>query len=112
MVSPEFAVKEGTGGGAIDFYIASKKWGFELLRDRNRVVQHMERFEDGGQYFSMIQSRSMEQYIVLDFTVMQPRKTRPGITALLLPDQVPTNILVGISGPPLSCSVPRKLPKC
>ena len=42
---------------------------------------HMERFEDGGQYFSMVQSRAMEQYIVLDFTVMQPKKRRPGITA-------------------------------
>ena len=85
IVSPELVVKEGTGGGTIDFFIAPKKWGFELLRGRDRVVKHMERFGDGGQYFSMIQSRSMEQYIVLDFTVMQPRKRRPGmITALLL----------------------------
>ena len=85
IVSPEFVVKEGTGGGTVDFFIAPKKRGFELLRDRDRVVEHMELFGDGGQYFSTIQSRSMKQYIVLDFTVMQPRKCRPGmITALLL----------------------------
>ena len=84
IVPPEFIVTEGTGGGTIDFFITPNKWGFQLLRDRDRVVEHMERFENGGQCFSMVKSRSMEQYIVLDLTAMQPRKRRPGITALFL----------------------------
>ena len=82
IVSPEFVVKAGTKGGTIDFLIRRKKWGLELLRDRDRLVEHMKRFEPGGQYFSMIQSGDMEQYIILDFTVTQPTKCRPGNTPL------------------------------
>ena len=84
MVPPELTATEGTGGGTIDLPTTPNKWGFELLRDHDCVVEHMERFENGGQCFSMVNSRSMEQYIVLDFTAMQPGKRRPGITALFL----------------------------
>ena len=83
VTSPEFVIKSGTKGGTIDFYVTRKKWGLELLRDRDRLVGHMERFKSGGQYFSMIQSGEMEQYIVLDFTVGQPRKPHPGNTQTL-----------------------------
>jgi hypothetical protein len=82
VISPEFIVKKGTGGGTIDFLFTPNKWGFELLRDRDRLVAHMERFKDGGQYYGMIQSREMEDYVVLDFTVAKPVKPRPGITPL------------------------------
>src|SRR6266567_1369225 len=51
-ISPEYKVRAGTKDGAIDFLIAQKKWGLELLRDRDRLVGHMKRFEPGGQYFS------------------------------------------------------------
>ena len=84
VTSPEFVIKAGIKGGTIDFLVARKKWGLELLRDRDRLVEHMKRFEDGGQYFSIIQSRDMEEYIVLDFTVTQPTKLRPGNTPLPL----------------------------
>ena len=67
----------------IDFFIKQKKWGLELLRDRDRLVEHMELFEPEGQYYSMIKSRKMEEYIVLDFTVLRPAKARPGITLIL-----------------------------
>jgi hypothetical protein len=80
MTSPEFVVKSGTQGGTIDFLIAEKNWGLELLRDRDRLVEHMKRFELGGQYFSMVESGEIEQYVVLDFTVKRPMKARPGNT--------------------------------
>ena len=83
-ISPEYVIKAGTRGGTIDFLIAQKKWGLELLRDRDRLVGHMKRFEPGGQYFSMIQSGDIERYIVLDFTVTKPMKPRPGNTLLPL----------------------------
>ena len=80
VISPEYEVKPGTQGGTIDFLVARKKWGLELLRQRDRLVGHMRRFESGGQYFSMIESGDMEHYIVLDFTDKQPKKPRPGNT--------------------------------
>jgi len=84
VTSPEYVVKTGTKGGTIDFLVTRKKWGLELLRDRDHLVEHMERFDPGGQYFNMIQSGDMEQYIVLDFTVARPTKPRPGNTLLPL----------------------------
>ncbi|KAF5865905.1 hypothetical protein ETB97_001973 [Aspergillus alliaceus] len=77
IMSPEFIIKTGPKGGTIDFLIAGKKWGLELLREHDRVVEHMRRFETGGQYYSMIQSGEMEQYIVLDFTNTAPKKPHP-----------------------------------
>jgi len=109
VTSPEFVVKAGTEGGTIDFLVARKKWGLELLRDRDRLVGHMERFQPGGQYFSMIQSGDMERYIVLDFTVVRPTKPRPGNTPLPLP-QLLTNVF-RVSGAPLPRCVFPKLPR-
>ncbi|KAL4782898.1 hypothetical protein BJX76DRAFT_349047 [Aspergillus varians] len=77
IMSPEFIIKTGPKGGTIDFLIAGKKWGIELLRERDRLVDHMERFEAGGQYYSMMESGEMEQYIVLDFTNTAPKKPHP-----------------------------------
>ena len=77
-MSPEFVIKTGTKGVTIDFLVAQKKWGIELLRDRDRLLQHMQRFERNGQYFSMIEQAKMEEYIVLDFTNKLPQKSHPG----------------------------------
>lgn len=77
-MSPEYVIKAGSNGGTIDFLVAQKKWGLELLRDRDRISQHMARFGPDGQYFTMIQGGEMEQYVVLDFTDKLPQKARPG----------------------------------
>ncbi|KAL3454962.1 hypothetical protein BJX64DRAFT_273180 [Aspergillus heterothallicus] len=77
IMSPEFIIKTGPKGGTIDFLVAGKKWGLELLRERDRLVEHMKRFETGGQYYSMMQTGEMEQYIVLDFTNTAPKKPHP-----------------------------------
>jgi hypothetical protein len=85
IISPEFVIKSGSKGGTIDFLVSDKKWGLELLRDRDRLIGHMNRFKDGGQYYSMIVSGVMEKHIVLDFTVVRPKKCHPGNTPLVLP---------------------------
>ncbi|KAL4961801.1 uncharacterized protein BDV14DRAFT_192003 [Aspergillus stella-maris] len=77
IMSPEFIIKTGPKSGTIDFLISGKKWGLEFLRERDRLAEHMERFETGGQYYSMLLSGEMEQYIVLDFTNTAPKKPRP-----------------------------------
>lgn len=81
IMSPEFIIKTGPKGGTIDFLVTGKKWGLELLRERNRLVEYMKRFETGGQYYSMMQTGEMEQYIVLDFTNTAPKKPHPGNTS-------------------------------
>lgn len=81
IMSPEFIIKTGPKGGTIDFLVTGKKWGLELLRERDRLVEDMKRFETGGQYYSMMQTGEMEQYIVLDFTNTAPKKPHPGNTS-------------------------------
>lgn len=46
--SQDFFVKGKTGGEAIDFFLEPKKWDIELLRDRDRLVEHMEIFQEGA----------------------------------------------------------------
>jgi hypothetical protein len=83
LISPEYIAKKGKGGGTIDFLVSAKKWGFELLRNRDKLVEHMERFKPGGAYYSMITSNTMQHYIVLDLSTTKPRKSRPGTTLTL-----------------------------
>ncbi len=65
---PEF----GTKSGRIDFFIRSKKWGVELLRDGNRLYQHARRFTK-GEYGKWIEKGWMSDYIIIDFRTQHPR---------------------------------------
>ncbi|PYH86306.1 hypothetical protein BO82DRAFT_371192 [Aspergillus uvarum CBS 121591] len=63
-MAPEFLIKTGVRSGRIDFLI-EQKWGLELLRNSDRIRQHMQRFEED------------EDYIVLNFTRNVPQKGYP-----------------------------------
>jgi len=65
---PEF----GTKSGRMDFFIRSKKWGVELLRDGNRLNQHARRFTE-GEYGKWIEKGWMSDYIIIDFRTRRPR---------------------------------------
>lgn len=66
MTFPEF----GTGKGRVDFYIPSRRWDVELLRDGDRLDQHHGRFSDSGSYGTTL---ALEDYIVLDCRYTVPR---------------------------------------
>ena len=110
LTSPEFVVKTGTNGGTIDFFVAQMKWGLEVLRGRDHLVKHMERFETGGQYFNMIENGEMEKYIVLDFTVVPPTIPLPGNTFLLLVLAL-TDVFFRVPGTSLPRCVFPRLPR-
>jgi hypothetical protein len=67
LTFPEF----GTAKGRVDFYIPTKRWGVELLRDGDRLAQHAGRFSQTGIYQ---QTLALSDYIILDF-----RKTLPKV---------------------------------
>ncbi|KAI9040193.1 uncharacterized protein KD926_008517 [Aspergillus affinis] len=77
LISPEFVIQSGIKGGTIDFLVPEKKWGLELLRESDRLQEHMDRFKPNGKYFTLIEKEKMDQYIVLNFTNIRPRKFRP-----------------------------------
>ena len=70
---PEF----GTKKGRIDFFIRSKKWGVELLRDGNRLSQHASRFTE-VEYGEWIKKGWMSDYIIIDFRTRCPRIVHRG----------------------------------
>ena len=70
---PEF----GTTNGRIDFFIRSKRWGVELLRDGNRLSQHARRFTE-GEYGKWIKKGWMSDYIIIDFRTRCPRIVHRG----------------------------------
>lgn len=75
------------GDGRIDFMVPGPGWGVELLRDGDRLMDHCERFEDGGAYYQWIISGYMKDWIILDCTQKSPRKyrtSRPSDTFSLL----------------------------
>ncbi|PYI26287.1 hypothetical protein BP00DRAFT_430457 [Aspergillus indologenus CBS 114.80] len=79
-MSPEYLIKKTAGlrSGRIDFLVEQKKWGLELMRDGDRITQHMRRFKEDGPYFAMIRDGLMEDYIVVNFTQSRPRRKYPG----------------------------------
>ncbi|PVG01285.1 hypothetical protein CPB86DRAFT_805442 [Serendipita vermifera] len=64
---PEFGHKNGR----IDFFIRSKKWGVELLREGMRLRDHTTRFTH-GEYKKWIDEGYMQDYIMIDFRSEKP----------------------------------------
>ena len=67
---PEF----GTKWGRVDFYIPSKQWGVELLRDGDQLEEHSGRFSQTGSYGT---SLTMSDYVILDCRTTKPMKSHP-----------------------------------
>ena len=64
----------GTKSGWVDFYIPSKQWAIELLRDGDRLEGHSSRFLPSGTYRKTIR---MTDYIILDFRDKNPHTPHP-----------------------------------
>jgi hypothetical protein len=72
---PEF----GTAKGRVDFYIKSKKWGVELVREGDRLQQHSNHFAPGGSYAKEL---DIDDYIILDFRTRDVRVKQLGESAI------------------------------
>jgi len=75
LTFPEY----GTQSGRVDFYIPSKKWAIELLRDGDRLEQHSSRFLPSGAYGATM---TMSDHIILDFRNNFPKIPHPYIPNL------------------------------
>ena len=64
----------GTAHGRVDFYIPSKKWAVELLRDGQLLEQHHNRFSSTGQYGMTL---DIDDYIVLDLRTKNVVRAHP-----------------------------------
>lgn len=48
--------------GRVDFYIPEKKWAIELLRDHDRVNEHISRPKEGTSYHSWLNEKTVEDF--------------------------------------------------
>jgi hypothetical protein len=62
-----------TEDGKIDFFLKGKNWGLEVLREGDRMQNHLDRFGTGGAYGKW---GIMEDHILLDFRSRRPRFKR------------------------------------
>ncbi|KAJ7293189.1 hypothetical protein C8J57DRAFT_18719 [Mycena rebaudengoi] len=79
-LSPEYGTGQRFSAiGRIDFYVkGTKRWGIEVLRDGDRMEEHLRRFLPGGAYDQWIQAGGIQEYCVLDFRSHGvPRKEYP-----------------------------------
>ncbi|KAL4755534.1 hypothetical protein BDW72DRAFT_189285 [Aspergillus terricola var. indicus] len=63
---PIFSEWSRTGDGRVDFYIPEKQWAIELLRDHDRVDEHIFRFKEGGKYHSWLEENMVDDWIIID----------------------------------------------
>ncbi|KAE8379637.1 hypothetical protein BDV26DRAFT_291095 [Aspergillus bertholletiae] len=61
-----------TTSGRVDFFIPEKKWAVELLRDYNGVDDHIKRFKNGGQYFQWLETKAVNDWIVINCATTAP----------------------------------------
>ena len=66
--------KSCIGQGRVDFHIITPRWGVELLRDGDRLLEHCNRFEPGGTYHQSIQQGLLTDWLILDCRRSIPRK--------------------------------------
>jgi len=63
-----------TKDGRVDFYIPDKKWAIELLRDHNKVDEHISRFKEGGKYHAWLKEKMIEDWIIINCATSLPTK--------------------------------------
>jgi len=52
-------------------------WGIECARDGVKLLEHIKRFLEGGNYYPWITSGQMTDYILIDFRQTLPRTPQP-----------------------------------
>ena len=62
--------------GWVDFAIPSEKWIIECVWDREKLKEHIERFQTTGKYRQWISNQEVQEFILLDFRQSIPRKQR------------------------------------
>ena len=63
-----------TKDGRVDLYIPEKKWVIELLRDHDKVDEHISRFKDGGKYHPWLKEKMVEDWIIINCATSLPTK--------------------------------------
>ncbi|KAF8263271.1 hypothetical protein EI94DRAFT_1741297 [Lactarius quietus] len=72
VVFPEFATKRGR----VDFYVKSRKWAIELVRDGAQLGEHVNRFQ------KRYRELPIDDFLVLDCRTSRPKSSHPDLKNL------------------------------
>ncbi|KAA8895773.1 hypothetical protein FN846DRAFT_817875 [Sphaerosporella brunnea] len=73
--SRSYLTSEWSGAGSrgcLDFFVRGAGWGIELLIEGRKLNEHVERFEQGGSYDRWLASRTVNDYVIIDFRTSAP----------------------------------------
>ncbi|KAL4784923.1 hypothetical protein BJX76DRAFT_347377 [Aspergillus varians] len=62
-----------TQDGRVDFWISERKWAVKLLREENRVPEHVACFHLNGQYHGWIRDGMILEWIIINCTTTPPK---------------------------------------
>lgn len=82
-----------TGDGRVDFYIPEKKWAIELLRDHDRVSEHISRFKEGGKYYSWLKENMVEDWIIINCASSPPTSGMFILCIAVIPTHLAHNLI-------------------
>ncbi|KAL2808384.1 hypothetical protein BJX63DRAFT_439458 [Aspergillus granulosus] len=66
-----------TKDGRVDLWIPEKKWAVEMLREGDRVEDHIRRFHPNGRYYSWIMEGMILEWIIINCTTKLPTRSHP-----------------------------------
>jgi len=61
--------------GRVDFYIPEREWAVKLLRDHDRVDQHISQFKEGGKDRPWLKEEMVKDWIIIDCATSLPTKS-------------------------------------
>jgi len=70
--------------GWVDFVVNTNKWWLiEFVREDNDVTGHIQRFQRGGNYYSMLTSKNNGQWAVVNFRHSNPTQVHPNLYSVV-----------------------------
>ncbi|OGM50981.1 hypothetical protein ABOM_000237 [Aspergillus bombycis] len=64
-----------TNDGRVDFWISQKKWAVELVREKDRLLEHIARFRPDGKYHGWIRDGMILEWIIINCTTTLPKRS-------------------------------------
>ncbi|KAH1721440.1 hypothetical protein KXW66_007649 [Aspergillus fumigatus] len=63
-----------TTDGRVDFWIPGQKWAVEIVREQDRINEHIMRFHENGQYYPWRVDGMIQDWIIVNCTTSPPTR--------------------------------------
>ncbi|KAF5859922.1 hypothetical protein ETB97_002236 [Aspergillus alliaceus] len=63
-----------TTDGRVDFWIPGQKWALEIVREEDRINEHIMRFHENGQYYPWRVDDMIQDWIIINCTTSPPTR--------------------------------------